>query len=88
MASVRPFSPDTSAEVQQLLVERWRAMEPWQKAELVTALSLDCRRLALAGIRSQEPGASPARERFLLAERQFGSELAREVYGSPDAESR
>ena len=59
-------------------------MAPWQKAELVTALSLDCRRLALAGIRSQEPGASHARERFLLAQRLFGSELAREAYGDPD----
>lgn len=64
-----------------MLVERWREMPPWRKAELVSALSRDCERLAVAGIRERHPGATPEEQRLRLAALRIGPELARRAYG-------
>ena len=56
-------------------------MAPWQKAQVVDALSRDCERLALAGIRSESPGATVSRLRYLLAVRRLGRDLALRAFG-------
>jgi hypothetical protein len=81
VAAPRPFSPDTSPEVQRLLVERWRAMPTWRKAELVNALSRDCERLALAGIRERHPDATPEEARLRLGALRLGRELMIQAFG-------
>ncbi len=74
---------DTSREMSDAQVRRWREMSAAEKAALVSALSLATHRLAEAGIAARYPDAGP-RERFLrLAILRLGRTLAVEVY--PDA---
>lgn len=75
-----PLTLDTSPDVERLQVERWRRMSPAQKAALVSGLTQAVWELALAGVRSRYPDASP-REHFLrLAMITLGPDLARRVY--------
>lgn len=77
------LSRDTSPDVEQRLVERWRAMSPEQKLRTVCDMSETVRQLALAGVRQRHPAAAP-REQFLrLAILRLGRDLAVRVY--PDA---
>lgn len=78
---MRPASRDTSTDAQRILVEHWRRMPAWEKARLVNLLSLDCERLAVAGIRSQRPGLGRRGERLLLAVRRLGRELTVRAFG-------
>jgi len=78
---MRPLSPDTSPDAQRILVERWRRMPAWEKAQLVNLLARDCERLAIAGIRSQSPGLDARGERLLLAVRRLGRELTLRAFG-------
>jgi hypothetical protein len=87
MAQIQPFSRDTSADVQALLVEQWREMSPADKARLVDTMTRDCEKLARAGIRDRRPDASPEEVRFLLAVRRFGRELAVRALGSARSET-
>jgi len=64
-----------------MLVERWRAMPAWEKAQCVNELSGDCERLAPAGIRHDSPNVTPHQARVLLAARRFGRALARRAFG-------
>jgi len=81
MRALRPFSPDTSAEVHRLLIERWREMKSWQKAGIVDALSRDCEALSLAGIRQRHPDASAEEERLRLGALRVGRELMIRAFG-------
>ena len=65
-----------------MLVGKWRAMSPAEKAVVVDALSIDTERLALAGIRSISENPSVEQERYELAVRRYGRPLARDVYGA------
>ncbi|MFH1679457.1 MAG: hypothetical protein ABIH26_02290 [Candidatus Eisenbacteria bacterium] len=85
----RPQSRDTSATADRLMIEAYRRMPPWEKAERVSHLTRASQELALAGIRERHPGA-PVRElRLRLAAfrlpreimiRLFGWDPAREGY--------
>ncbi len=81
----RPFTTplDTSPEAQAWQENKWRSMEPWQKAELANQLTLDCTALALAGTHARSDGLSQNEIRYQLALRRYGQELADEVYGTP-----
>ncbi len=71
---------DTSDEASRAQVERWRAMTPAQKAELVAALTGATLQMMNAGISARYPNASE-RERFLRrAILTLGRELAVRVY--------
>ncbi len=73
-------SLDTSDEASRAQVERWRAMTPAQKAELVAALTGATLQMMDAGIAERYPNASE-RERFLRrAILTLGRELAVRVY--------
>jgi hypothetical protein len=77
------LSDDTAPEIEDVQVERWRAMSHAEKADLIVGLCQAADTLALAGIRQRHPTASE-RECFLrLAMLKLGRELACRVY--PDA---
>ena len=77
------LSDDTSADIEQRQIARWREMSSVEKLALVSAASIATRQLAEAGIRARYPDAS-AREQFLrLVMLTLGPELARTAY--PDA---
>jgi hypothetical protein len=81
---VQPLALDTSPEIEQLLVERWRAMSPAEKAAIVSGLTTAAYDLALAGVRRRHPNSSP-REQFLrLAVITLGRDLARRAYPELD----
>ena len=67
---------DTSAEVWAVVQERLCALRPAEKVQLANVMSIDCERLARAGIAASEPSASDSRVRYLLAVRRYGSEFA------------
>jgi len=74
------LSADTSPEIEQRQIERWRTMSEVEKAATVTGLTQAVFDLALAGVRQRYPHASP-REQFLrLALVTLGPDLARRTY--------
>lgn len=75
------FPRDTSAEVQRILIERWRAMPSWKKAQLIDVLSRDCLQLALAGIRQRYPDAARAELCLRLAALRIERDLMIEAFG-------
>ena len=79
----RPLAQDTAPAIEQAQVERWRAMSPAQKADVVTGLTQAAFEMARAGVRHRHPHAD-AREQFLrLALDVLGPALACRAY--PDA---
>jgi hypothetical protein len=58
-----------------------RAMPPWRKMQMVTALTQASRRLALAGLRRRHPQAGEAELSRRLAGLVLGEELASKYYG-------
>ena len=77
------LSRDTSPEVEDRQVERWRAMAPAEKLALADSASAAVRELAMAGLRLRHPDADD-RELFLrYAILTLGPAAAVTVY--PDA---
>jgi len=74
------LSHDTAPEAEHLQVEIWRAMSPLQKAQLTSAVTRGASDLALAGIRSRHPDASPRELEIRMARMTLGADLARRVY--------
>jgi len=78
-----PLSADTSAEIERMQVDAWRAMTPAEKASMVSALTTAAFAMARAGVQHRHPDATP-REVFLrLAIVVHGPELAAAAY--PDS---
>ena len=75
------FASDTSEEVTELLVARWRAMSTTDKAELVSLMCAEADAFARRGIAFRYGDVSPARERYLMAARRYGAAFAEEYYG-------
>ncbi len=63
------------------MTDRWADMSTIEKAELFDAMCLEIDELARLGIAATEGEVSPARERYLLMERRYGTGLAIEVLG-------
>lgn len=78
-----PLAIDTPPDVERLQVERWRHMAPAEKAALITGLTQTAFELALAGVRSRYPQASPHEHALRLAILVLGFGLAGKAY--PDA---
>lgn len=57
MTRYRTQSPDTSPEIERILIEAWRGMTPAEKILRLRDLTLAARQLALVGIRSRHPHA-------------------------------
>jgi hypothetical protein len=77
----RTQSEDTSYEVEQMLFERWRSMDPAEKAALVGDSSAALRELSLAGLEQRLPDASPRELELRLLALLYGKELVRALLG-------
>jgi hypothetical protein len=76
----KPLARDTSAEVEQRQIDRWRQMSPAEKAGLITALTRAAHEMAVAGIRHRYPAATPREHALRLAILLLGRDLARKAY--------
>ena len=74
-------SPDTSPEIEALLVQGSRALTPAAKWRQVCEQMAADDAHTLAGIRLRHPGAAARELRLRLAALKYGSELMREAFG-------
>lgn len=74
---------DTSADIENLRIDRLRQMPPWRKLELMGEMGQAVRTLALAGLRQRHPDDTAARRKRRLADLVLGQDLAARVYGTP-----
>lgn len=87
MSLARPLSTDTSVDVAQLLVERWRAMSPVEKLRAVDDANRSCDALAAAGVRRRHPDASDTEVDRRVVALRIGRELSIAAYGwDPEVE--
>jgi len=77
----RTQSEDTSYEVEQMLFERWRSMDPAEKAALVGEASVGLRELGLAGLEQRLPDASRRELELRLLALLYGKEIVRTLLG-------
>jgi hypothetical protein len=77
----RTQSEDTSYEVEQMLFERWRSMDPTEKAALVGAASVALQDLTMAGLEQRLPGASRRELELRALALMYGKELVRDLAG-------
>ncbi len=78
---------DTSPEMQQGLVEIWRAMTPSQELEIVAELNRDTDRMAEAGVRSRHPEATDRDVVLRVAALRNGRDLSVAAFGwNPELE--
>ena len=78
-AGLRPR--DTSPEAWELQLQILRRMTPEERSARACELSRMTRELALAGIRTRYPDASPREVKLRLAVLTIGAEMVRKVYG-------
>lgn len=77
----RTQSPDTTYEVECLLIDAWRRMPPWEKAQKLAESSRAVEQLARAGVRLRYPEATDREVQLRVAALRLGAHLMREVYG-------
>ena len=75
------LSPDTSPEMEAVLLAMMRRTPPWRKMELMDQLNSMAREFAMGGLRKRHPTAGEAELRRRLADLLLGPELALTVYG-------
>lgn len=76
-----PQAEDTDPATDQLMVEIYRRLDPAGKMGLIGRLTGGMTELAIAGITSRHPGASPEEIGRRLAALRYGRELVMQVYG-------
>ncbi len=74
-------SRDTEEWAERFLVERWRTMEPWEKAELLNGLDDSLHEITLAGLAQRHPGASAEELEVREACLRLGPAIVRLVRG-------
>jgi hypothetical protein len=72
---------DTHPKMEALQIQLWRQASPTRKMNMLAQLNASARTLALTGLRSQFPQASPTELHFQLAVLLLGEEMALKVYG-------
>ena len=77
----RTQSEDTSYEVEQMLFERWRSMDPDEKAALVAQASRDLHSLCVAGLAHRIPAAGTRELELRARALEYGEELLRRMLG-------
>jgi hypothetical protein len=80
---MRTQSPDTSPDVERVLIELLRRAPGWRRLQLADRMSATVRGLCVAGLRSRHPKASAAEVRRRFADIHLGPELATKVFGPP-----
>lgn len=71
---------DTSPEVEQRQIERWRTMTPAEKAAIVTGLTQATFEMTRAGVRHRYPDASPREQYLRVGIVTLGPEMAARAY--------
>jgi hypothetical protein len=86
----RTQSEDTSYETEQMLFERWRSMDPSEKAALVGAASIALQDLTMSGLEQRLPQASRRELELRAMALRYGKELVRQLLGVdvPDESAR
>jgi hypothetical protein len=81
----KPFTDglfaDTSPKAEAVLIELLRQAPAWRKVQMVDQLNQTVRLLALSGLRTRYPAATPQELRRRLADLLLGPDLATRVYG-------
>jgi len=77
----RTQSEDTSYEVELVLFERWRSMDPGEKAGLIGDASEALLELGLAGLEQRLPDASRHELELRAAAQRYGKELVHDRLG-------
>ena len=78
-------SADTSEPVERLWFDRLRALQPWQRLQMVARLRRQTQELALAGLRLRYPQATEHELRLRLAATRFDRETMIRAFGwDPD----
>lgn len=77
------LSLDTDPEAERVQLEILRRMPPWRKMELVDDAIQTSRTLAMAGLRSRHPDATPEELQRRFFGLWLGEELATLVFGPP-----
>jgi hypothetical protein len=89
MADSHAIALDTPSEVRQLQMRTWAAASIARKAAMIEAMCRDTRRLALAGIRSRFPEASPREQHLRLGALTIERAIMIEAFDwDPDREGR
>lgn len=68
---------DTSKEIESMQIEAWRRATIEEKIEMVTALTTAATKLAIAGIRYNNPNLTSEEERYQLCVRRYGKDIAK-----------
>jgi hypothetical protein len=77
----RTQSEDTSYAAERLLFERWRSMDPDEKARLVSSASAALHELCVAGLVQRLPGASAREIELRALALKYGKALVRDLLG-------
>jgi len=81
----KPFAdglfPDTRPEAEAALIELLRQAPAWRKVRMVDQLNHAVRLLALSGLQTRYPAATPQELRRRLADLLLGPDLAACAYG-------
>lgn len=80
--ALKPQSPDTIPEAEQVLIEIIRRIPVWKRLAQVASLYDSCRLLALADLRKACPEADERELRRRLAARSLAPEVVAQVYGT------
>ncbi|MBI2920743.1 MAG: hypothetical protein HYY18_06615 [Planctomycetes bacterium] len=76
----RTQAEDTSPEIEQILIEGWRAMPSWRKVQLIRDMNLACEELARAGVRMRHPAASEREIQLRVASLRLDRETMLKVF--------
>ncbi len=77
---------DTRPEAEAVLIGLLRQAPPWRKLAMVGQLNQAVRTLALSGLRTRHPEATPQELRRRLADMLLGPDLAAQVYGPQEVQ--
>ena len=83
MRACRTQSPDTTEDVERILMARYRNMAPWEKLAITRELSRASQVLALAGLRIRHPDADAGELRMRLASLRLSPDLMERALGWP-----
>jgi len=78
---MKALSPDTSPEVEKIMIEGYRKMPMWKKLQQVRELSQLVYQLAMNDVRRRYPQADEREVKLRLASRWLEPELMRKAFG-------
>jgi hypothetical protein len=78
----RTQSRDTSPWAERILLDHWKRMPPWEKADLVRDLSASLVRLCVAGLAARFPEVDSEELERRSVELRLGPELYRRIRGT------